>query len=66
MCLTIEFDTSLFFFLSLKNHGADDLVDAMFDMGEETISLPMDEKLKYSETSLGEAIGSFGLVLTCD
>ena len=58
--LLIQSRGRLKFFVSLKNHGADDLVDAMFDLGDEVLKLPMEEKLKYSETSLGESIGSFG------
>ena len=45
---------------SMKNHGADELVNEMFDMGEETLDLPLEEKMKYE---LGDEGGSFGFVL---
>ncbi|KAF9068726.1 Clavaminate synthase-like protein [Rhodocollybia butyracea] len=34
-------------FWYLKNHGADEDVEKMFDMGAETMDLPMEEKMKY-------------------
>ena len=34
---------------SLKNHGADELVEQMFAMGAETMALPMEEKMKYEQ-----------------
>lgn len=34
---------------SLKNHGVDDEVDKMFDLGVEMMSLPLQEKIKYDE-----------------
>ncbi|OSD01896.1 Clavaminate synthase-like protein [Trametes coccinea BRFM310] len=34
-------------FWYLKNHGADEAVDRMFDMGDETMNLPYDEKMNY-------------------
>lgn len=36
-------------FWYLKNHGADDLVDRMFDLGAETMALPMEEKMKVEQ-----------------
>ncbi|KAJ7213289.1 hypothetical protein C8J57DRAFT_1453960 [Mycena rebaudengoi] len=44
-------------FWYLKNHGADDLVEAMFNMGAETMKLPMEEKLQFEQ---GDAGNSFG------
>ncbi|EKM57163.1 uncharacterized protein PHACADRAFT_254744 [Phanerochaete carnosa HHB-10118-sp] len=44
-------------FWYLKNHDADAEVDAMFVMGEETMKLPLDEKMKYE---LGDGGNSFG------
>ena len=48
-----------FFFVSssLKNHGVDEEVDGMFDMGAETMDLPLDEKLKYEQGDLGHSFG---------
>ena len=45
---------------SLKNHGMDADVEAMFDMGREAMALPLEEKMKYE---LGDEGGSFGFVL---
>jgi hypothetical protein len=42
---------------SLKNHGVDDEVNEMFQMGAETMALPMEEKMKYEQ---GDAGSSFG------
>lgn len=47
-------------YYSLKNHGADKEVDAMFDLGEEVMRLPLEEKKKYEEKSLGDHMGTFG------
>ncbi|KAJ7477004.1 hypothetical protein B0H11DRAFT_2031579 [Mycena galericulata] len=44
-------------FWYLKNHGADDLVEGMFQMAAETMRLPMDEKLLFEQ---GDAGNSFG------
>ncbi|KAI0751878.1 Clavaminate synthase-like protein [Daedaleopsis nitida] len=44
-------------FWYLKNHGIGEEVDPMFDMGRETIALPLDEKLKYE---MGDQGSSFG------
>ncbi|KZV62553.1 Clavaminate synthase-like protein [Peniophora sp. CONT] len=46
-------------FWYLKNHGVDEEVDGMFDMGAETMSLPLEEKLKFKQGDEGVAI-SFG------
>lgn len=45
---------------SLKNHGAEALLDPMFEMGEVTMNLSLEEKMKYSQ---GETGGSHGCVL---
>ncbi|KAH8104890.1 Clavaminate synthase-like protein [Phellopilus nigrolimitatus] len=44
-------------FWYLKNHGADHEVDEMFKMGEETMGLPVNEKLKFEQ---GDDVQSFG------
>lgn len=44
-------------FWYLKNHGADDEVNGMFEMGEEAMALPMEEKMKFEQGNEG---GSFG------
>jgi len=46
---------------SLKNHGADQEVNDMFDMGAETMALPLEEKLKFDQGDDGR---SFGCVFT--
>lgn len=43
---------------SLKNHGVDAEVDGMFDMGSETMALPMDEKMPYEQGDDGASFGS--------
>ena len=42
---------------SLKNHGAEEDVDRMFDMGAETMNLPMEEKMKYDQGDEGILFG---------
>ncbi|KAJ4487536.1 hypothetical protein J3R30DRAFT_3785591 [Lentinula aciculospora] len=42
--------TSLGFWY-LKNHGLEMIVEQMFDMGEETVSLPTEEKINYEQRS---------------
>lgn len=46
---------------SLKNHGVDEEVDGMFDMGAETMRLPLEDKVKFKQGDEGVAI-SFGSV----
>ena len=41
----------------MKNHGADDAVNAMFDMGAELMALPFDEKMKYEQGDEGDSFG---------
>lgn len=41
----------------MKNHGADDLVNGMFDMGEETMRLPLEEKMKFEQGDDGMSFG---------
>jgi pyrroline-5-carboxylate reductase len=43
----------------LKNHGTETEVDAMFEMGAETMDLPLEEKMKFEQ---GDAGSSFGYV----
>ncbi|KAH7912922.1 hypothetical protein BJ138DRAFT_1147273 [Hygrophoropsis aurantiaca] len=51
-----EAATSLGFWY-LKNHGADKEVDNMFDMGAETMALPLDEKMKFEQGDAGRSFG---------
>ncbi|TFK67499.1 Clavaminate synthase-like protein [Pluteus cervinus] len=44
-------------FWYLKNHGADEEVNGMFDMGEETMSLPLEEKMKFEQGDSGRSFG---------
>ncbi|EPS98874.1 hypothetical protein FOMPIDRAFT_1024447 [Fomitopsis schrenkii] len=44
-------------FWYMKNHGADELVNEMFDMGEETMSLPFEEKIKFEQGDDGMSFG---------
>ncbi|KAG6899688.1 hypothetical protein C0993_007888 [Termitomyces sp. T159_Od127] len=41
----------------LKNHGVDKEVDGMFDMGAETMKLPLEEKLKFEQGDDGMSFG---------
>lgn len=44
-------------FWYLKNHGADAEANAMFDMGAETMRLPMEEKMKFEQGDDGVSFG---------
>lgn len=44
-------------FWYLKNHGVEEEVDGMFKMGEETMNLPLEEKLKYEQGDGGQSFG---------
>ncbi|KAF9033917.1 Clavaminate synthase-like protein [Hymenopellis radicata] len=44
-------------FWYLKNHGVDDEVSEMFEMGRETIALPLEEKLKFEQGDDGTSFG---------
>ncbi|KAI0696905.1 hypothetical protein BC835DRAFT_1271188 [Cytidiella melzeri] len=44
-------------FWYLKNHGADEEANAMFEMGAETMNLPMPEKMRYEQGNDGESFG---------
>ncbi|KAJ7055816.1 hypothetical protein C8F01DRAFT_1157781 [Mycena amicta] len=44
-------------FWYLKNHGVDDEVREMFNMGAETMALPMEEKMKYEQGDEGNSFG---------
>jgi len=44
-------------FWYLKNHGADKEVQAMFEMGSETMKLPMEEKMKFEQGDGGRSCG---------
>lgn len=42
---------------SLKNHGAENEVDEMFEMGAETMRLPMEEKMRFEQGDDGLSFG---------
>ena len=42
---------------SLKNHGADEEVDGMFDMGADATAIPMEEKMKFEQGDTGFSFG---------
>jgi hypothetical protein len=42
---------------SLKNHEVDYEVNEMFDMGAETMALPLDEKMKFEQGNDGMSFG---------
>lgn len=42
---------------SLKNHGADQEIEEMFDMGAETMAMPMAEKIKFEQGTDGQSFG---------
>ncbi|KIK63558.1 hypothetical protein GYMLUDRAFT_162395 [Collybiopsis luxurians FD-317 M1] len=44
-------------FWYLKNHGCNEDVDNMFDMGAETMDLPLEEKMKYEQGDDGHSFG---------
>jgi len=44
-------------FWYLKNHGVDEEVDGMFEMGAETMNLPLEEKLKFEQGEEGRSAG---------
>ncbi|KAJ7200513.1 Clavaminate synthase-like protein [Mycena pura] len=44
-------------FWYLKNHGVDEDVREMFDMGAETMALPMEEKMKFEQGNEGTSFG---------
>ncbi|KAI1781594.1 Clavaminate synthase-like protein [Ganoderma leucocontextum] len=44
-------------FWYLKNHGADEDANEMFEMGAETMRLPLDEKMKYEQGDAGISFG---------
>ncbi|KAF7796857.1 hypothetical protein EIP86_008041 [Pleurotus ostreatoroseus] len=44
-------------FWYLKNHGADVEVEGMFEMGAETMKLPLDEKMKFEQGDEGKSFG---------
>ncbi|KAG7091537.1 hypothetical protein E1B28_010566 [Marasmius oreades] len=48
--------TSLGFWY-LKNHGVQEEVDGMFEMGEATMKLPMEEKMKFEQGDDGSSFG---------
>ena len=49
----------------MKNHGADDAVNAMFDMGTEMMALPLEEKMKYEQGDDGYSFGYIDTILVC-
>jgi len=44
-------------FWYLKNHGVDDEVQGMFDLGAETMALPLEEKMKFEQGDDGLSFG---------
>lgn len=50
---------------SLKNHGTDDQVNSMFDMGAEALALPLEEKMKFEQGDDGTSFG-YSLSLAFD
>ncbi|PCH44297.1 Clavaminate synthase-like protein [Wolfiporia cocos MD-104 SS10] len=44
-------------FWYLKNHGVDNEVNAMFEMGAETMALPLEEKMKFEQGDDGMSFG---------
>ncbi|KAL5495796.1 hypothetical protein ACEPAI_1260 [Sanghuangporus weigelae] len=44
-------------FWYLKTHGAENEVDAMFEMGAETMDLPLEEKMKFEQGDGGSSFG---------
>jgi isopenicillin N synthase-like dioxygenase len=43
--------------MSFKNHGADESVDGMFEMGSEIMALPMEEKMEFEQGDDGVSFG---------
>ncbi|KAI0673809.1 Clavaminate synthase-like protein [Trametes maxima] len=44
-------------FWYMRNHGVEWEVDAMFDLGAETLALPLSEKMKYEQGDNGDSFG---------
>ncbi|KAJ7804541.1 hypothetical protein B0H14DRAFT_2883807 [Mycena olivaceomarginata] len=44
-------------FWYLKNHGVDEEVNRMFDVGAQTVALPFEEKMKYEQGDEGMSFG---------
>ncbi|EKM58766.1 uncharacterized protein PHACADRAFT_248843 [Phanerochaete carnosa HHB-10118-sp] len=44
-------------FWYLRNHGVDEEADSMFEMGAETMRLPMEEKMKFEQGDDGVSFG---------
>ncbi|KLO05496.1 Clavaminate synthase-like protein [Schizopora paradoxa] len=44
-------------FWYLKNHGTEHEVNEMFEMGAETLKLPLDEKMKFEQGDEGKSFG---------
>ena len=41
----------------MKNHGVDFEVNGMFEMGAETLDLPLEEKMRYEQGDNGDSFG---------
>ena len=41
----------------MKNHGVEDSTEDMFDMGAETMALPMKEKMAFEQGDSGRSFG---------
>ncbi|KAF6749564.1 Clavaminate synthase-like protein [Ephemerocybe angulata] len=46
-----------FGFWYMKNHGIEELTEPMFEMGRETLALPMEEKMKFWQGNSGDSFG---------
>ncbi|KAI0036433.1 Clavaminate synthase-like protein [Vararia minispora EC-137] len=44
-------------FWYLKNYGPEEAIDGMFAMGEETMDLPLEEKMKFTQGTEGRSFG---------
>ncbi|KZT73274.1 Clavaminate synthase-like protein [Daedalea quercina L-15889] len=44
-------------FWYLGNHGVDEEVNGMFDMGAETLDLPLEEKMRFEQGDSGDSFG---------
>jgi hypothetical protein len=42
---------------SLKNHGAEEEANKMFELGAEAMQLPLEEKLKFEQGNDGASAG---------
>lgn len=57
ICVHVQILAQNLSLFSLKNHGADQIFEPMFEMGRETMSLPFEEKMKYWQGNQGASFG---------